>query len=321
MGGGRFLMARTSRLSLQRKDCSRRLGKLATIARERLKPLADPDYIITPTYFLDRKIMRPMEAMGNDDGAAILLLVAKLDVDGDGSIDGEELQDFLERGEAYCDKWSSTITNYAIILALNLTIFISLVVLSVGDNPYASIDNRFDDRLANAEFSMAAGDAADYFFSSTDDPASSAEWARYIEYILECICVNIGMVMSMFGMVMSIPLLKALGTLPDTITKFEIVIKEQKRLKQMNDCIVGSVIFLMAGICAISFRVSAIMFICSNISSFLIAALIFSQVLGGASCTIWRVIQGEVKILFEGRSDVVPSTSDDQARLMVPSAV
>ena len=80
---------------------SKRLEKLCATARERLKPLAAPDVKIHKFYWANAKIQKIQRQLGNDDGAGIHLLAAKLDRDGDCVISEQELAIFNEQGKEY----------------------------------------------------------------------------------------------------------------------------------------------------------------------------------------------------------------------------
>lgn len=233
---------------------SHRVAAIIIAAREKLKPVANLDVDSAVCKGMDRQVSNVFDALGASDGVGFLLKMASFDVEADGTVSEDELRRFEHEGALLVETMTAQVLNYSVVLSLFLTMYVSLLVLHAGREPYDQAESTL--KLASTSQSAAAGDAAAFLWPQ--DP----EGFRFVWYCIECVLLSIGTAMCLCALLVAIVRLIALASLPSVVAKCEFVLHTIKGLAFVGLGCAQVVLNLPVSLCAILVRSSAVAFLC-----------------------------------------------------------
>ena len=188
-----------------------RLSALVKVAREKLPRLAHAKSLQEQT--------KAVMALGDIDGVHIALLVAKVDVDGDGTIAPDEFSRFLEDAATLIGNVQSSILNTSIVAALLLT-----VVLPMLMSPFTPVDG--DDM-----FGSVFADAAVFFASDLQ----AAERTKRNLYIVEMSLLSITCLLCLLSLGISVAFYNMVSSMPGPLATVSFLFKSLKTLAQLQN--------------------------------------------------------------------------------------
>ena len=162
---------------------SQRITGLVTSARQKLEPIAAINLESVVCGTMDPKVSNKFDVLGGPDGMGFLLKMAVINIEADdGAMSEKERLHFEREFSSLMERLTGQLVNYSVLLSLYLTIYVSLLVLHAGREPYDQAASTL--KLAAASYSAAAGDAASYLWPQ--DP----EGFRFFWYVVEVITLS-----------------------------------------------------------------------------------------------------------------------------------
>jgi len=196
--------------------------------------------------------------LGDADAVAILLRVAKVDIDGDGCVQAQEYARFLDEASEMISAVQSSVLNTSIVSALLLSILLPLLVA-----PYASADAAVGD-------GTAWDDAAAYFAG----PDGDAEALRRRLYAVECALLGIACICCAVGLGTSIAAYQNVSAMPGKLCAVQYLLETPHVSRALAGFWAVCLLALFVSIPMVAARASAIAF-CSA-SAFSVLSLTFS---------------------------------------------
>ena len=272
----------------QMADKATRIAALARTARAKLAIFADID--LNRVMNNDREGKKIWIDSGNGEGLGFLLQMAAFGNNQEDSVDTNDLKRFDRDASQQLDSLAGSTLNNSIALMLFLTIWVSIAMLHVGQAPYTP-DSGVPPLRDAAENTEAASDAATYF--SPQNPAG----LRWGFYVVECVFVLCGFLLSFFGVFYTIILYWSLtNNLPVLINRCEFIMDNVHIFGISIYLCLGNLILMSFSLPFILARASAVAFLCAVVVA--IAMLIAHQVLYRCGLAI-RLLKAQQKLARE----------------------
>ena len=205
------------------------------------------------------KIATKANDLGGPEALGAMLRLARIEVTDD-SLSPAAYARFEAEGADIMDMLQNLYLNWSVVLALFLTIYVSMAVMHTGSSAYAS--GAAIQRLAFAangdDLNVEAfGDLAS--FACPDDELAAAKLRRGL-YIGECVCIACGVAGCLSGLVNALVIYSGFGAaLPDALSKFEFIFDSLQSMAQLWAVFDGNLFFLPCAVAFATSRASAIM--------------------------------------------------------------
>ena len=234
-----------------------RVAAVVKLAQAKLRKYAE----LPPgtTMYATSNILERNDRMGSLEGVGIHLHLASIVINADDSVPPEELARFQREGEKAMEKLESGELNNMVLVALYLTIFVSLFVLNVGELSYTAPEP--------AVFGDPSDDGAwaDLATLAWPRDAEARQGLRRGLYVAERVILSAGVTTSLNTLWNAQYLYASWGVgMPSLVAKYEYFLATgtanmTKRMKGME--ISGMLLF--ASLCFVAARASAIASFCS----------------------------------------------------------
>ena len=199
-----------------------RVAAIVAQAREKLLPFAAQEVNFDKAFAPGLNTSEYV-GLGFSDGIGCLLKMASFELDPDGQLTQADLQRFEHEGAILINDIQSSALNYSVLLALFLTIYISLLVQHTGSGRYTTDPPA--SRLGHHNETFLWQDAAAVL------APQSAEAVRRWLYVGEVVTLCIGTLLCFAGLLPSVILYISLSTgLPSVTSKCELLLLRIKRM-------------------------------------------------------------------------------------------
>ena len=243
-----------------------RLGALVKQARSKLGPLAR-----AKTMFQRGSAVTDL---GDIDGAHIVLLVSKVDIDGDGTVGGDEFARFLGEAADLISSVQSSVLNTSIVAALMLTIVIPILI-----EPFDGFSEPSSEDLLGTVFADAAG----FFTGGGASGAEAAMRARKGLYVAECVLLGLTSCCCFTGIFVSVAYYGCIASMPGPVATVSFLLDNCGALSRLQVLWSQSLLLLILSMPLVAARASAVAFVCALVAS--VGAVTFTQMIM-LSC--WR---------------------------------
>ena len=228
--------------------------------------------------------------LGDIDAAHIVLMVAKVDVDGDGIVGGSEFSRFLEDAADVIQNVQSSVLNTSIVAALLLTIVLPLLLAS---------DDTLGHESEDLDGSMFADTSTAFTF---DLSAESIEQGRRGLHVAERILLGLTCCCCFTGVFVAVAYYGCIASMPGRIAALTFLLETASALKNLQMlwslCMLG----LIASVPLVAAKVSGVTFIVATVAS--VAAIVFTQTI---MMGCWRK---QLQLLHEEAQAIVGDESD-----------
>lgn len=242
-----------------------KLAELVKRARAQLPPLAR-----AKTMYEQGKAVTDM---GDIDGAHIVLLVAKVDMDGDGRVGTEEYARFLTEAADLIASVQSSVLNTSIVAALLLTIVLPMLL-----EPFDEFNEPASEDLIGTIFA----DAASFFTGGSS--SEHAARARKGLYVAEAVLLGLTSCCCITGVFVSVAFYGAVASMPGQVAAVEFLLESCNALSKLQVLWSGCLLFLILSIPIVAAKASAVALFCAIAVS--VGSLAFTQLIMLPS---WRV--------------------------------
>ena len=234
---------------LTHKSDFAQLAALVKVARGKLHKLAQAQTFV--------KQGNAVVELGDIDGANITVMVAKVDVDGDGLVSPTEFSRFQEDASELISNVQSSVLNTSIVAALLLTILVPLLV----EIPYEPWDDEHD--------TSAFGHAAMLFTGG-----ENAERVRRGLYVAECAVLCITIMVCVVSLFVSVGYYGSIAAMPGKLPTVRFLLETSRVLSTLQNlwshCLIGmllSITFSAARASGVAFIGSLVVVVCSPLLS------------------------------------------------------
>ena len=231
-----------------------KLGALVKSSRGKLRALANAQTF--------NEMASAVTDLGDIDAAHIVLLVAKVDIDGDGRVSGAEYSRFMEEASEVISSVQSSVLNTSIVAALLLTIILPLLLAP------------FDPMSEPEDFEASFFAHAAAVFSG-DDGFEAAERGRRGFYVAECVILGLNTTCCIIGLLVSVSYYGAVSATPGRIAKVGFMLETSGALMFLQAIWFLCVMFLILSVPIVAAKASAVAFVCAVAVSLLSVGISF----------------------------------------------
>ena len=240
-----------------------RVAAVVRLAQAKLKKYAE----LPPgaTIWATSKILDENDRMGSLEGVGVHLQVASIALEADGSVSPDELARFLAEGDKAMEKLESAELNNMVLIALYLTMFVSMVVLHAGALAYVTPEPAVFGELEDH------GLWADLATFAWPDDAEARQALRRALYVAERVILSAGVMVSLNALSNAQYLFISYGVgLPSLVAKYEYFFSSgtanmMKRMKVRPQAEPGTFrccSAAVAGVCSAALRAPLLMVPC-----------------------------------------------------------
>ena len=197
------------------------------------------------------------DRLGSVEGVGVHLQAASLPLEEDGSLSQEALARFYVEGEKAMEKLESAQLNNMVLIALYLTMFVSLAVLHAGTLGYA---HPVPEVFGDAEHAWA--DLATFVWP---DDSQAQQGLRRALHIAECIAIAAGVATCINALQNAQYLFISFGVgLPSLVAKYEYFLRSgATNMMMVMKRMEYAMLFLLLSLAFVTTRGSVIMSFCS----------------------------------------------------------
>ena len=242
-----------------------RAGKVIMKARDLLETMRS-----VPEDANVHKIVPKQLKIGGPEAVGTYCRIALLNVGEDGSLSDADMVRLRSEGELIMDMWQNVMLNWSVIFSLFMTIFVSVAILHTGSPAYATLESQ------HTAFGMDGPseytDLASFIWP--EDEQAQADARRRL-YTGEVVMVAIGITCCASALIIVLILYTAFGaSIPDLMTKFEIMYQLPNTLGLVWAFFDGLVCFVPLTVAFATARSSALMSIASFCSTIVVQMLL-----------------------------------------------
>ena len=235
-----------------------RAVSLVNEARQTLLPWATlPNDLCTH----QTKAANMFEKLGNVDGAAILIRLARL-AKPDGGFPDSFMQRFMAEAECIGHETLDTLSTQSVVVALMLAVLVPIVLAEIRyDAPPPLADSPLFDGAEEAELHRIWQSDLAAFLRPGEGPASAASLRRSL-YIAECVLLCFATGMCATGLMLAMNMLKMLQGQIGAVSKVEYLLDVSQMLSSLHLSWNIPIGLFLAAMPLIAARVSATGFFC-----------------------------------------------------------